>query len=290
MVPHGAPRQTQGKTSNAQWFLFVLGSPCKLTFGLQIIYHGGPTNSGKTYNALQRLKSAKPGLYVGPLRLLAAEIYETLNAQGVYTSLITGQERREFPFSTHVAATVEMAANLLEEEFDVVVIDEIQMIENKERGFAWTRALLGLRCKEIHVCGGLEAKGLIEKIASACGDDFELNTYDRFGALNVAEKSLATHPDQTGSFKGVCLKNKRLSSCFPVMLLTSAECVLHTTVSRFELETVSSLSVVMTFLQSNARLNVIQATNAASSMVRYPRTLAQAWHSYSTTLVQATIS
>lgn len=184
-----------------------MGTFCRfdiLTCSFQIIYHGGPTNSGKTYTALQRLKSVERGLYIGPLRLLAAEVYETLNAQGIYTSLLTGQERREFPFSTHIAATVEMAANLLEKEFDVVVIDEIQMIENKERGFAWTRALLGLRCKEIHVCGGLEAKELIERIASTCDDEFEINTYERFGELKVARKSIAARPDQLGSYeKGV---------------------------------------------------------------------------------------
>ena len=53
---------------------------------------------------------------MGPLRLLAAEIYETLNSQGVYTSLLTGQERREFAFSTHIAATVEMAGVLLDRQ------------------------------------------------------------------------------------------------------------------------------------------------------------------------------
>jgi hypothetical protein len=51
----------------------------------KIIYHGGPTNSGKTHHALERLKNADPekggGLYCGPLRLLALEIYERLNKQ-----------------------------------------------------------------------------------------------------------------------------------------------------------------------------------------------------------------
>lgn len=42
-------------------------------------------------------------------------------------------------------------------EYDVAVIDEIQMIADPARGHAWTRALLGLRAREIHVCGGLEA-------------------------------------------------------------------------------------------------------------------------------------
>ena len=61
----------------------------------KVFYHGGPTNSGKTYQALQRLKAANPekggGLYCGPLRLLALEVYENLNRSGVYCSLITGQ-------------------------------------------------------------------------------------------------------------------------------------------------------------------------------------------------------
>ncbi len=42
----------------------------------------GPTNSGKTYTALQALRAAKRGVYCGPLRLLAMEVYETLNTEG----------------------------------------------------------------------------------------------------------------------------------------------------------------------------------------------------------------
>ena len=47
--------------------------------------------SGKTYAALQRLKEAKVGAYCGPLRLLALEVHELLNREGVYTDLVTGQ-------------------------------------------------------------------------------------------------------------------------------------------------------------------------------------------------------
>jgi ATP-dependent RNA helicase SUPV3L1/SUV3 len=57
----------------------------------KIVYHAGPTNSGKTYNALQRLKQSKSGVYAGPLRLLALEVHEAMNRDGVYTSLVTGQ-------------------------------------------------------------------------------------------------------------------------------------------------------------------------------------------------------
>lgn len=167
----------------------------------KIIFHGGPTNSGKTYSALQRLKEAKQGIYLGPLRLLAAEIYETLTAEGIYTNLFTGQEKREIAFSTHTSATVEMfnAAK----EYDVAVIDEIQMVADPTRGAAWTRALLGLRCKEVHVCGGMEARNIVEQLAKACGDDFELHTYKRFTELQVSNRSLARNFKKTGAYRNV---------------------------------------------------------------------------------------
>jgi ATP-dependent RNA helicase SUPV3L1/SUV3 len=150
---------------------------------------------------LERLKEAKKGLYLGPLRLLAAEVYDTLTSDGIYTNLFTGQERREIAFSTHASATIEMANT--NEEYDVVVIDEIQMIQDATRGAAWTKALLGLRCKEIHVCGGLEAKSIVQKIAKACGDDFQLHKYERFAPLKVADRSLSNDPNEVGCYKKV---------------------------------------------------------------------------------------
>ena len=58
---------------------------------------------------------------MAPLRLLAAEVYETLRAEGIETNLFTGQERRESEYATHTAATVEMA-NTHIEEYDVAII------------------------------------------------------------------------------------------------------------------------------------------------------------------------
>jgi ATP-dependent RNA helicase SUPV3L1/SUV3 len=40
----------------------------------KIVFHGGPTNSGKTYHALERFLGAKSGIYCGPLKLLAVEV------------------------------------------------------------------------------------------------------------------------------------------------------------------------------------------------------------------------
>lgn len=150
---------------------------------------------------MERLKDSEHGLYLAPLRLLAAEVYETLTVDGIYTNLFTGQERRAIPFSTHASATVEMCS--VDEEYDVVVVDEIQMIADAARGAAWTKALLALRCKEIHVCGGWEAKDIVEKIAKACGDEFEVQKYERFGKLEVAKQSLSNDPTKVGSYKHV---------------------------------------------------------------------------------------
>ena len=47
----------------------------------RIIFHMGPTNSGKTFHALQRFVTAKSGVYCGPLKLLAAEVFEKCNNQ-----------------------------------------------------------------------------------------------------------------------------------------------------------------------------------------------------------------
>lgn len=59
-----------------------------------------------------------------------------LNSQGVYCSLNTGQEKREVPFATHVSCTIEMASTST--DYEVAVIDEIQMIADGQRGQIWT--------------------------------------------------------------------------------------------------------------------------------------------------------
>lgn len=59
-----------------------------------------------------------------------------LNSQGVYCSLMTGQERREVPFASHVSCTIEMASTT--NEYEVAVIDEIQMLADEQRGASWT--------------------------------------------------------------------------------------------------------------------------------------------------------
>ncbi|XP_074564540.1 ATP-dependent RNA helicase SUV3L, mitochondrial-like [Curcuma longa] len=154
----------------------------------RIIYHCGPTNSGKTYNALVRFMEARSGIYCSPLRLLAMEVFDRVNAAGIYCSLHTGQEKKTLPFSNHVACTIEMVST--EECYDVAVIDEVQMMADSTRGYAWTRALLGLKVDEIHLCGDPSVLKIVKNICKETGDDLQVNQYERFKPLVVEAKTL----------------------------------------------------------------------------------------------------
>ena len=80
----------------------------------KIIFHAGPTNSGKTYHALERFLTSKSGVYCGPLRLLAVEVFNKSNERGTPCDLVTGEERsfasEDKSQAAHVSCTVEMAS------------------------------------------------------------------------------------------------------------------------------------------------------------------------------------
>lgn len=166
--------------------------------------HVGPTNSGKTYHALKRLEQAHSGVYAGPLRLLAHEVYTRLNAQGKVCDLITGDEQRLADTANGPkmkSCTVEMVP--LNVDVDVAVIDEIQMIGDANRGWAWTQALLGLKAKELHLCGEERTVPLIREMAASMGDKLEVHTYKRLSPLKVMSTSL--QGDLRNLRKGDCL-------------------------------------------------------------------------------------
>jgi len=154
----------------------------------KIIYHMGPTNSGKTWNAIEALSKAKNGSYLAPLRLLASELYDTLNDKGAITTLLTGEEVIEKEGATHFSSTIEMAR--MNEEFECVVIDEIQMITDPQRGWAWTRALVNINADEVHLCGDDSVFELVEKILGLTGDTLEVRRYERKTSLTVMRNTI----------------------------------------------------------------------------------------------------
>ena len=155
--------------------------------------HIGPTNSGKTHQALLALTRAEVGAYAGPLRLLAHEIWERLNLGTVGAgpracNLLTGEERRIVsPDAGLMSCTVEMLPDSnFGEPYDVVVIDEIQMLADSHRGGSWTERLVGVVAKEIHLCGDESTLSLLQELIPAMGDTLEIHRYDRLTPLEVS--------------------------------------------------------------------------------------------------------
>jgi ATP-dependent RNA helicase SUPV3L1/SUV3 len=149
----------------------------------KLTLHIGPTNSGKTYQAMQKLQEADTGYYLAPLRLLALEGYETLKDKGIESSLITGEEQILDDEATHISSTIEMLN--FEVDVDVCVIDEVQMIDDRDRGWAWANAIIGAPAKEIIMTGSSNSKEAIVALAEYLGEELEIIEFKRKNPLSL---------------------------------------------------------------------------------------------------------
>ena len=114
----------------------------------------GPTNTGKTYRAVEKMLGYHDGVIGFPLRLLARENYERVCAiKGKeFAALVTGEERIVPPNARYFCCTVESMP--LQKSFEFVAIDEIQLCADPERGHVFTHRLLHARgSKETMVLG-----------------------------------------------------------------------------------------------------------------------------------------
>jgi ATP-dependent RNA helicase SUPV3L1/SUV3 len=148
----------------------------------------GPTNSGKTHRAMEVLAKASSGVYLAPLRLLALENFERLqearpHGKPLKVSLITGEERRIAEGGTHVASTVEMLDTRTQVE--VAVIDEIQMLADRDRGAAWTAAVCGAPASVVYLLGAPEARRAVEALAARLEVPLEVHVLKRLGPLSM---------------------------------------------------------------------------------------------------------
>ncbi|MCT8975428.1 helicase-related protein [Clostridium sp. CX1] len=174
--------------------------------------HLGETNTGKTYNAMRRLKEGENGIYLSPLRILALENFERLNSEGVRCNLLTGEEEILVEEAKHISCTIEKLD--LDRDYDVAVIDEIQMINDDQRGAAWTRALLGIKSREVHICGALNAKDLLISIIEDCQDEYEFKEYKRNIPLEMQYESFSYKKAEDGDALVVFSKKRVLELAY----------------------------------------------------------------------------
>lgn len=137
----------------------------------------GPTNSGKTYRAIEALAAAESGTYLAPLRLLALEVYEKLKDRGIKVSLVTGEERILDPNAKHVCSTIEMCD--FGRVTQVAVIDEVQMLGDSQRGWAWTAALLGVPAAQVYLCGATHARDAVISLLDHLEQSYEEFSFER---------------------------------------------------------------------------------------------------------------
>lgn len=157
------------------------------------ILHIGPTNSGKTYDAVQACEAAPRGVYLAPLRLLAMEVAEKMNGDGVACNMITGEEEKRVPGAEHTASTIEMLSEST--WYDVAIVDECQMIADSERGWAWTQAILGVAAGVVHACMAPEAEGIVTALIKECGDTWEVVRHERATPLDMENGPFAFPED-----------------------------------------------------------------------------------------------
>ena len=143
----------------------------------------GPTNTGKTFLAIETMLSFDSGMIGFPLRLLAREVYDKV-IKKVDTSkvaLITGEEKIIPLNAKYFLCTVESLP--IDKDLDFVGIDEIQMCSDHERGHIFTDRLLNLRGEKLTMFMG---SNTIKSIIGKLNDDIEFINKERFSKLSFS--------------------------------------------------------------------------------------------------------
>ncbi len=143
----------------------------------------GPTNTGKTYVAIEKMLEYETGIFGLPLRLLAREVYDKcIKKVGVEkVALITGEEKIIPTTANYFICTVESMPKDKKVEF--VAIDEIQMCADRERGHIFTERMLEARGTLLTMFLGSQ---VMEKIISDLVKDVEFQKQERYSKLSYS--------------------------------------------------------------------------------------------------------
>ena len=143
----------------------------------------GPTNTGKTHLAVERMLGHASGMIGLPLRLLAREIYDrVVNVRGTAAvALITGEEKILPPRPAYYVCTVESMPTAIQTDF--LAVDEIQLCADADRGHIFTDRLLHARGKyETMFLGSETMRPLIRQLLPGA----RFVTRPRFSSLSYA--------------------------------------------------------------------------------------------------------
>lgn len=143
----------------------------------------GPTNTGKTHLAVERMLGHASGMIGLPLRLLAREIYDRIVKRrgAAAVALVTGEEKIVPPRAHYFVCTVE--AMPLERQVEFLAVDEIQLVADPERGHVFTQRLLHARGRfETMFLGA----GTMAPLVRSLVPDVEIVQRERLSTLSYA--------------------------------------------------------------------------------------------------------
>ena len=143
----------------------------------------GPTNTGKTHIAIEKMLEFNSGIFGLPLRLLAREVYDKciLKVGAEKVALITGEEKIIPSTADYFICTVESMPK--DKIVDFVAIDEIQMCADRERGHIFTERLLEARGTKLTMFLGSQ---IMAKIINELIDNVEFEKKDRYSKLSYS--------------------------------------------------------------------------------------------------------
>ena len=149
----------------------------------------GPTNTGKTFLAIEIMLSFESGMIGFPLRLLAREVYDKIiqKIDPKKVALITGEEKIIPSNAKYFLCTVESMP--IDKNLEFVAVDEIQMCSDNERGHIFTDRLLNLRGEKLTMFMG---SSTIKKLISKLDEDVEFINKERLSKLTyVGHKKIS---------------------------------------------------------------------------------------------------
>ena len=159
----------------------------------------GPTNSGKTHRSIEAMAAAEHGIYLSPLRLMALENQERIESMGVPCSLVTGEEEIIREGATHFCCTVEEFARFRHQHWDVVVVDEVQMMADPQRGWAWVDALVSAHTPQLMMTGPALIEPSLRTLCDLCEDRLVVQRTKRLSPVEVARHATTLERLEPGS-------------------------------------------------------------------------------------------
>ncbi|WP_312917684.1 SUV3 family DEAD/DEAH box RNA helicase [Stutzerimonas kunmingensis] len=159
----------------------------------------GPTNSGKTHRSIEAMAAAERAIYLSPLRLMALENQERIESMGVPCSLVTGEEEIIREGATHFCCTVEEFARFRHQHWDVVVVDEVQMMADSQRGWAWVDALVSAYTPQLMMTGPALIEPSLRTLCDLCEDKLVVQRTKRLSPVEVARHAPTLERLEPGS-------------------------------------------------------------------------------------------